>query len=136
MSVRTLAHACRRGPLGVTVVCVAAAAAYLVIGLVRDDLVLAIACPAIMLGYAAVLFALARRSEPLALLAGTVHDERQAQVLQRATAATGQALAIVLVVGWLVSLAVDSRYAAVFGYLCAFGGATFAVATVWYSRRG
>jgi hypothetical protein len=115
---------------------VAGACAYLAIGLARGETALAVVAPAIMIGYAALLLLLGRRGEPIALLSGDVRDERQAQVLQRATAATGQALVIVLVAGALVSLAAGSQYAGMFCYLCAFGGVTFAVATVWYSRRG
>lgn len=136
MSAKAFVGSCGGGRASVVAVCVAAAGAYLAIGLARGELALAIAGPTIMIGYGALLIALGGRAEPLALLSGSARDERQAQVVQRATAATGQALVVVLVVGALVSLAVGSRYAGMFCYLCAFGGATFAVATVWYSRRG
>jgi hypothetical protein len=133
---KTLVQRCGRGRASVVGVCVAAAGAYLAIGLVRGELALAVVAPAITIGYAALLVALGRRGEPIALLSGDVRDERQVQVLQRAAAATGQALVVVLVAGALVGLATGSRYAATFCYLCAFGGLTFAAATVWYSRRG
>lgn len=116
--------------------CVAAAVVYLLIGLSRHDTPLAIGGTAVMIGYAAVLLGFRRRAEPLALLSGQEADERQAQVLLRASAVSGQLLACVLVAGMLITLTTGSDYAGMFCNLCAVGGVTFIAATVWYSRRG
>jgi len=118
------------------VLCAAAGITYLVIGLVRHDATLTIAGPLIMVTYAAVLLVLGRRSEPLALLSGGPGDERQAQVMQRATAATGQVLVAVLVVGALWSLAAGAQNALTFCWLCAVGGVSFVAFTAWFARRG
>jgi hypothetical protein len=127
---------CGGGLAATCAVALAGAAAYLVIGVVRDNAALAIGGPVIMLGYIAVLAVLRNRSEPAALLSGASPDERQARVMLRATAFMGHVLVVVLVVGALVSLAVGSRYAGMFCALCAVGGLAFGGATVWYSRRG
>jgi hypothetical protein len=117
-------------------VALAGAAAYLVIGVVRGDPALAVGGPVIMLGYIAILTVLRNRSEPAALLSRGPSDERQAQVMLRATAFMGHVLVVVLVAGALVSLAIGSRYTGVLCALCAVGGVAFGGATVWYARRG
>jgi hypothetical protein len=125
-----------RGVIATSVVVLAAAVAYLVIGVVRGDAALAVGGPLIMLGYLAILLVLRNRSEPAALLGGAPADERQAQVMLRATGFMGHVLAAVLVVGAIVSLALGSQYAGMFCDLCAVGGLSFGAATVWFSRRG
>jgi uncharacterized membrane protein len=72
----------------------------------------------------------------MALLSGNAVDERQAQVMLRASATSMQVLAVVLVVAMLVTLATDSKYAPVFTGLCSLVGVSFIVSIVWYSRRG
>lgn len=126
----------RSGRTGVAVVIVVAALAYLAIGLVNGDPVLAVGGPAVMLAYGGVLYLWRRRSEPVALLGGNPTDERQAQIMLRASAVTAHVLAVVLVAGAMVTLALDSRYAGLFCGLCAVTGATFVAATILFSRRG
>lgn len=135
MSAKSIKSARHDGRLAFAALCVAAALAYLAIGLMRDDHVFAFAGFAIMIGYGGLLLALRKRGEPLALLSGKPADERQAQVVQRSLAATCQLLLVVLVVAAMVSFAIGSRYAGVFCGLCAIGGLGFMVATAWYSRR-
>jgi uncharacterized membrane protein len=124
------------GVVATAAVAVAAAVAYLVIGVVRRDPALAVGGPVIMIGYIAVLTVLRNRSESAALLSRGPSDERQAQVMLRATAFMGHLLVVVLVVGAMVSLAIGSRYIGMFCGLCAVAGVAFGGATVWYSRRG
>jgi hypothetical protein len=116
--------------------CVAAGLTYLVIGLARHMVGFGIAGLAIMLAYGGVLFALRGRSESAQLLSGKPGDERQAQVMLKASAATGQLLVTVLVISLVVSMAAGSSHTGVIAWLCAAGGACFIATTVWYSRRG
>jgi hypothetical protein len=125
----------RDGRIQFATVCVAAAIAYLSIGLVRHDRSLAITGPVIMIGYGAVAIALSRRSEAMSLLSSGPADERQQQVILRSTSFTGLVLVAVLVGGALWTLAVGSALANAFCLLCAVGGAAFAGSTVWFSRR-
>ncbi|MGH8962153.1 MAG: hypothetical protein ACRDWT_13360 [Jatrophihabitantaceae bacterium] len=133
MSAKTIRH---DGRLAFAAVCGAAAIAYLTIGLVRNDHWLAFGGFAVMLGYGTLLLVFRKRGEPLALLSGNAADERQAQLMLRASAATAQVLVVVLVAGAMITLATGSRYSWVFCGLCAVGGCAFIAATVWYSRRG
>lgn len=124
------------GRTAFAIVCDVAALVYLAIGLARGDLALAIGGCVGMLLYGAVLLVLGRRNEPMALLSGNAVDERQAQVMLRASAASMQLLAVVLVVAMLITLASGSKYAPVFTGLCAVTGLTFVASIVWFSRRG
>jgi hypothetical protein len=124
------------GLVATSAVALAAALAYLVIGIVRGNPALAVGGPVIMIGYLAVLTVLRNRSESAALLSRGPSDERQAQVMLRATAFMGHVLVVVLVVGAMVSLAIGSQYVGMFCGLCAIGGVAFGGATVWFSRRG
>jgi hypothetical protein len=125
-----------RGTRGVTVVALAFAAVYLVIGIVKHDRWLTVVGPLIMVGYLAVLYAFRSRSEPAALLAGAQEDERQRQVVTLACAAMGNVLVLATVLGFLVALIVGNATAInLLSGLGALGGATFAVAVFWYSRR-
>ena len=54
----------------------------------------------------------------------------------RSNAVTGQLLVLVLVIGFIGSLATGSDYTGVFATLCAIGGVCFIGCTVWFSRRG
>jgi len=63
-------------------------------------------------------------------------DERQVEVMRRASAATGQLLTTVVVGGFLISLAVGAeRYAETFAYLGAVAGVCFIGSTIWCSHR-
>ena len=133
MSTKTML---RDGRTQFAVVCVAAAIAYLTIGLVRHDHTLTVAGPVIMLGYGAVAIILSRRSEAMALLSSSPADERQQQVMLRSTSFTGLVLVGVLVVCALWTLAIGSDLANTFCLLCAVGGVAFVGSTFWFSRRG
>jgi uncharacterized membrane protein len=117
-------------------VCAAAGLSYFGIGLSSNDVWAGVAGLAIMVAYGGILLALRRRSEPMALLSGNPADERQAQVVVRASAATLQVVAVVPVVAMMVALALDSTYATVLCGICALLGATFMASVVWFSRRG
>lgn len=125
----------RTGRLVFAIACLAAAAAYLVIGLVRGETGLAIAGPVFMLGYAGVLLTLGRRSEALTLLSSNPRDERQAQITLRSLATTGMVLVVVLVGGALATLAAGSAKAETFCGLCAVGGVVFVASMFWHARR-
>lgn len=116
--------------------CVAAALAYLGIGLARDQAGLAIGGLLIMLGYGVLLLVFGRRSEVVGLLAGNGADERRAQIQLRASAATAHVLVLVLVGSAMWALATGSRYTGVFSGLCAVFGISYLIATVWFARRG
>jgi hypothetical protein len=126
----------RSGRTAFAIVCEVAALAYLAIGLARGDLALASGGCVGMLLYGAVLLVLGRRNEPMALLSGNPVDERQAQVMLRASAASMQLLAVVLVAAMLYTLATGSQYAPVFTGLCSLVGVSFIASIVWFSRRG
>lgn len=115
--------------------CLLAGVAYLAIGLARDEIGFAIAGLVVMLGYGAMLLLLGRRSELVGLLAGNGSDERRAQIQLRAAAATAHVLIVVLVGGAMWTLATGSGSAGVFTGLCAVGGLTYLLATVWCARR-
>ncbi len=120
----------------VSIACVAFGLIYLVIGLARHQPGFAVAGLLIMLGYGAVLLIFGRRNEPIALLSGEVGDERRAAITLKSNAVTGQLLVLVLVIGFIGSLATGSDYTGVFATLCAIGGVCFIGCTVWFSRRG
>lgn len=123
------------GPVATFAVAVSAAIAYLVIGIVRGDAALAVFGPVIMIAYLAGLTVLRNRSEPASLLSRGPADERQAQVMLRATAFTAHVLVAVLVVCAMVSLAIGSRFVGVFCGLCAVAGVAFGGAIAWFSHR-
>src|SRR5579875_1750469 len=118
-----------RSGMGVTVLCIAFAGVYLTIGLVRHDAWLTIAAPVIMLGYAAFLLAFRSRSESVSLLGGTKGDERQRQVMLRATAFMGNVLVLAVLVGFFWALAAGNDTLSSVLALCgAIGGLSFGAA--------
>ncbi len=125
----------RTGRASVAIVGIGIGVGYLLIGVFHDQVVSGVIGLLIMIGYVALLYGLRRRSESAELLSANPGDERQRLVVLNATALTGQVLIAVLVGGLLVSMVIGSRYAVLFGALCAVGGACFIGATVWFSRR-
>lgn len=123
-----------RGEIGVVAVLVGAV--YVAIGVARGRVDEGISGGVIIVLGVALALGLRRRSETAQLLSGTPADERQAAIVTRASALTGQVLLGVLVVSWLVALASGSGSAATLGWLCTVGGATSVLATAWYARRG
>jgi Na+/H+ antiporter NhaD/arsenite permease-like protein len=69
---------------------------------------------AIFVVYAAFLFVMSPRSEVIALMSGEARDERQRSINEKATAATGGVLILVLVGGFLVATVLGSDTAMVF----------------------
>lgn len=125
-----------RSGMGVTVLCIVFAAVYLTIGLVRHDAWLTIAAPVIMLGYAAFLLAFRSRSESVSLLGGAKGDERQRQVMLRATSLMGNVLVLAVLAGFFWALAAGhDTVANALAILGAVGGVSFGAAVVWYSRH-
>ncbi|HET7303848.1 MAG TPA: hypothetical protein VFJ12_04760 [Segeticoccus sp.] len=122
--------------VGVIVVCVVAGLAYLGIGLATGQTGFGLVGLAIMLGYALVLTVFRHRSEAVGMLAGETTDERRRDLNTRATAFTGSVLAVVLVVGFMVSLAIGSELASTFAWLAALGAVAYAAALAWLSRHG
>lgn len=116
--------------------CAAAGIAYLVIGLANGRAGFGVAGLVVMLGYGAVLLGFGRRSEVVGLLSNTDLDERRRHLQVRASASTGNVLAVVLVVAFMWALAAGSDYATPLGGLCAVAGATFIIASIWHSGRG
>ena len=124
-----------KGTSGVAIVGIVIGVLYFVFGLFRHQVVFGSIGLLIMLTYVGLLYGLRGRFEPAELLSGNPGDERQVQVVLRASALTGQLLICAVTAGLLVSLAAGSHYVIVFGTLSALGGASFIVATAWYSRK-
>lgn len=128
--------AVRHGSVLVLGLCVLIGLVYLGIGLATDNTGFGVAGLGIMLGYAALLAFGRRRSEALGMLAGDLDDERRVALSLKASAFTTNVLVLVLVGGFLVTLATSSDLAGVFAALCAVAGVAFAAGIVWHSRRG
>lgn len=127
--------AARHGRWLFAVTAVVLGIAFLAAGLARGDLGLGLIGLVVMLAYGGGMLLLGRRLEPADLLGGGAADERQERILLRSTAATGQVLIGVLVVGMLVSSARGAASAGTWSALCAVGGLSFVLTTVYFSRR-
>jgi len=80
-------------------------------------------------------FLLAGRSETIRGLRGDGRDERFAQIDLRATAITGLALLVALLVAWLVAIA-RGRSGSPYDWLLAIGGLAYLLAVAWFRWRG
>jgi hypothetical protein len=80
-------------------------------------------------------FLLAGRSETIRGLRGDGRDERFAQIDLRATAMTGLALLVALIVAWLVAIA-RGRSGSPYDWLLAIGGLAYLLAVAWFRWRG
>jgi hypothetical protein len=109
--------------------------AALLVQSLRGDVGGGVASLVIMSVYAAVLVVFGRRSEVVSLLRGGSSDERRDSITNRALAATGGVLVLVLVGGFLVELARGADDVGLWSGLCGLAGATFAVALAVLSRR-
>lgn len=136
MTNRPADRAPTKGITGVLAVCVLSGLAYLAIGVGTGQTRFGLVGLFIMLGYGAVLLVGHRRVEALALLGGSISDERQHDITQRALAFTANVLVIAVLGGFLVTLAMESDLAEVFAGLAALGGAAFLGGIVWHSTRG
>jgi hypothetical protein len=89
----------------------------------------------ILWAYGLILIVTSKRSETASLLSGEVPDERAASIQLRAGAATGYLLTLVLVGGFLVSLARGSDMTQWWANLCAVGGVGYLAAVTWFRHR-
>jgi hypothetical protein len=82
-----------------------------------------------------LLVLLAGRSETIRGLRGDGRDERFAQIDLQATAVTGLALLVALIVAWLVAIA-QGRSGSPYDWLLAIGGLAYLLAVAWFRWRG
>jgi hypothetical protein len=75
------------------------------------------------------------RSETIRGLRGDGRDERFAQIDLRATAITGLALLVALIVAWLVAIA-RGQSGSPYDWLLAIGGLAYLLAVAWFRWRG
>ncbi len=126
----------RRGYRSVMAVCVLAGIAYLIVGIISHQIGFGVFGLVLMLAYGGWLTWRRGRTEGEAILAGEGVDERQQEITMRATAAMGNLLVVAVLVGLLVSLAVQwSDGVWVFGGLAAFGALAFGGALAYHLRR-
>lgn len=78
---------------------------------------------------------LAGRSETVRGLRGDGRDERFAQIDLQATALSGLAVIVVLIVAWLVATA-RGQSGNPYGWLLAIAGLTYVLAVAWFRWRG
>jgi hypothetical protein len=80
-------------------------------------------------------FLLAGRSETVRGLRGDGRDERFAQIDLHATALSGLAVIVALIVAWLVATA-RGQSGSPYGWLLAIAGLTYLLAVAWFRWRG
>ena len=78
---------------------------------------------------------LAGRSETVRGLRGDGRDERFAQIDLNATALSGLAVIVALIVAWLVATA-RGQSGSPYGWLMAIAGLTYVLAVAWFRWRG
>jgi len=78
---------------------------------------------------------LAGRSETIRGLRGDGRDERFAQIDLQATAVSGLAVLVTLIVAWLVAVA-RGQSGSPYDWLLAIGGLAYALAVAWFRWRG
>jgi hypothetical protein len=78
---------------------------------------------------------LAGRSETVRGLRGDGRDERFAQIDLQATALSGLAVIVALIVAWLVATA-RGQSGSPYGWLLAIAGLTYVLAVGWFRWRG
>jgi len=78
---------------------------------------------------------LAGRSETIRGLRGDGRDERFAQIDLQATALSGLAVIVALIVAWLVATA-RGQSGNPYGWLLAIAGLTYLLAVAWFRWRG
>lgn len=86
---------------------IAAGLVLLIASASRGRLGLGLALAGILFGYAAFLVTFARATEPAAVLRGESGDARRARIQLRASAAMGNTLALVILLGFLYQLFAD-----------------------------
>lgn len=80
-------------------------------------------------------FLLAGHSETIRGLRGDGRDERFAQIDLQATAISGLALLVALIVAWLVAIA-RGQSGSPYDWLLAIGGLAYLLAVAWFRWRG
>jgi hypothetical protein len=108
---------------------------YLVVFLARHDVAMAVFGLVVMVGYVAFLTLFSGRWEAAALLNGDTSDERRRNIDLRAAAVTLRVLAVVLVVGYIVSV-VRGTGQLTWACLGAVLGGVYIVSTIVLTRRG
>lgn len=89
---------------------------------------------AVLAGFGLIVL-LAGRSETVRGLRGDGRDERFAQIDLRATALSGLAVIVALIVAWLVATA-RGQSGSPYGWLLAIAGLTYLLAVAWFRWRG
>ena len=89
---------------------------------------------AVLAGFGLVVL-LAGRSETVRGLRGDGRDERFAQIDLQATALSGLAVIVALIVAWLVATA-RGQSGSPYGWLLAIAGLTYLLAVAWFRWRG
>jgi len=89
---------------------------------------------AVLAGFGLIVL-LAGRSETVRGLRGDGRDERFAQIDLRATALSGLAVIVTLIVAWLVATA-RGQSGSPYGWLLAIAGLTYLLAVAWFRWRG
>ncbi len=112
-----------------------AGAAMGVIMMMRGQLVMAVVLPLIVIGYGLAVTVFAGRSDVAAQLSGHEEDERRHMINLRASATTGNVLALALACGFFYELA-RGELGGPFACLGAVGGVTYAASSAVYTRAG
>ena len=89
---------------------------------------------AVLAGFGLIVL-LAGRSETVRGLRGDGRDERFAQIDLQATALSGLAVIVALIVAWLVATA-RGQSGSPYGWLLAIAGLTYLLAVAWFRWRG
>jgi len=89
---------------------------------------------AVLAGFGLIVL-LAGRSETIRGLRGDGRDERFAQIDLQATALSGLAVIVALIVAWLVATA-RGQSGSPYGWLLAIAGLTYLLAVAWFRWRG
>ena len=89
---------------------------------------------AVLAGFGLIVL-LAGRSETVRGLRGDGRDERFAQIDLQATALSGLAVIVTLIVAWLVATA-RGQSGSPYGWLLAVAGLTYLLAVAWFRWRG
>ena len=89
---------------------------------------------AVLAGFGLIVL-LAGRSETVRGLRGDGRDERFVQIDLQATALSGLAVIVALIVAWLVATA-RGQSGSPYGWLLAIAGLTYLLAVAWFRWRG
>ena len=106
--------------------------AILVAGLIGGQPAIGVAGLAVMAAFGLFVLLACRCSETVRGLRGDGRDERFAMIDLRATALSGLAVIIALIVAWLVAIA-RGQSGSPYDWLCAIGGIAY-LAAIGYSR--